>query len=336
MARKAGLSLWSHTLGRAVGAAARSTLRTGKAAVEQTLRSVRKSRQPPPGSGEWITGLALATAGMRRFKLFKPPGTTASERLPLLVMLHGCGQDATSFATSTRMNRVAARERFLVLYVEQDRSANPQGCWNWFSTKSGQAFAEAALVVAAIDQVCLLYPADQARVGIAGLSAGASMSALLATRYPGRFRAIVMHSGIAPGVADSTLTALGAMRGRREPLGPAVAANSSLPWPPLLVIHGALDRVVAANNARAATELWADTAGAKATASRRMQRGKRYASTWTHYRVRRKTVATLCEIDGLGHAWSGGDSAHPFGDAAGPDASRLIWSFVAKQFRTLD
>jgi poly(3-hydroxybutyrate) depolymerase len=34
-------------------------------------------------------------------------------------------------------------------------------------------------------------------------------------------------------------------------------------------------------------------------------------------------------VEGLGHAWSGGDERHPFNDAAGPDASRLIWDFVS-------
>ena len=34
-------------------------------------------------------------------------------------------------------------------------------------------------------------------------------------------------------------------------------------------------------------------------------------------------------VEGLGHAWSGGDERHSFNDAAGPDASRLIWDFVS-------
>ena len=59
------------------------------------------------------------------------------------------------------MNRIAARERFLVLYPEQDRLANAQGCWNWFDTRSGRAYGEAQLIMAAVEQVCLLYPVDR-------------------------------------------------------------------------------------------------------------------------------------------------------------------------------
>ena len=35
-------------------------------------------------------------------------------------------------------------------------------------------------------------------------------------------------------------------------------------------------------------------------------------------------------VDGLGHAWSGGDERHHFNDAAQPDASHLIWDFVSR------
>ena len=34
-------------------------------------------------------------------------------------------------------------------------------------------------------------------------------------------------------------------------------------------------------------------------------------------------------IDGLGHAWSGGDERFHFNDSAQPDTSRLIWDFLS-------
>jgi poly(hydroxyalkanoate) depolymerase family esterase len=251
-----------------------------------------------------------------------------------MVMLHGCGQDAATFARSTRMNGVAAREGFMVLYPEQDRLANAQGCWNWFDTRSGRAAAEASLIMNAIDQVCLLYPVDAGRVAIAGLSAGASMAALLATLHPARFRAVVAHSGIPPGTAHSGLSALGAMGGRRNaaPVD-AVPPMGARNWPPLLVIHGGTDRVVAASNAQAAVQLWAGAAGARAAPARCVQRGRRYPMVVTEYRRgARDTVATLVEIAPLGHAWSGGADAESHSDGRGPDASRMAWAFAARQF----
>ncbi len=277
--------------------------------------------------------MALGLAGARRYWLYRPPGVSRHERLPLMVMLHGCGQDAKGFAASTRMNSLAARERFWVLYPEQDRLANAQGCWNWFDTRSGRAQAEAALIVDALDQVCLLHPVDRERVAVAGLSAGASMAVLLATRHPDRFNAVVMHSGVPPGAADSTASALGAMQGRRSaaPL-PARPDASASAWPPLLVIHGDADRVVSRHNARAAAVAWAAAAGALPQKPRRMQRGKRHAMAVTDFKRRGQTAATLVEVETLGHAWSGGSAQQAFSDAQGPDASRLAWAFAAKQF----
>jgi poly(3-hydroxybutyrate) depolymerase len=43
----------------------------------------------------------------------------------------------------------------------------------------------------------------------------------------------------------------------------------------------------------------------------------------------KRILARKIIVEGLGHAWSGGDERHPFNDAAGPDASRLIWDFVS-------
>jgi hypothetical protein len=51
---------------------------------------------------------------------------------------------------------------------------------------------------------------------------------------------------------------------------------------------------------------WAERVGAKASKPRQVQRGARYAATITDYRKSGRLVATLCEVDRLGHAWSGG------------------------------
>ena len=303
--------------------------------LDPARASARARRKPPRGAGDWLPGIALGAGGARRFRLYRPFAVALGERLPLLVMLHGCGQDAAGFADSTGMNRIAERERFLVLYPEQERLANAQGCWNWFDTASGRAQAEAALIMKAVDQVCLLYPVDPARIAIAGLSAGASMAALLVTKHPGRFKAVVMHSGIPPGTAHSGLSAIGAMRGRRATRALAATPDTmAAEWPPLLVIHGVRDAVVSPDNGRAAVQAWAAAAGARAVLAREVQRGQRYPSTVTDFKRRGVTVATLVEIARLGHAWSGGAARLPFGDRLGPDASRMVWAFASRQFGT--
>ncbi len=341
MARRSPALAWAARWQRALTTLTRSAVAnsaravtTGKRVTTRTLRTASSGRGPPAGDGDWVAGMAMGAAGARRYRLYRPPGVSSSESLPLLVMLHGCGQDANRFAASTRMNRIALRERFLVLYPEQDRIANAQGCWNWFETASGRAFGEVSLIMAAIDQVCHLYPIDPQRIAVAGLSAGASMAALIVTRSPAAFKAVVMHSGVPPGTANSGLSAVGAMHGRRAtaPLA-ASAATMAAFWPPLMVIHGDSDHVVSARNARVAAESWAKAAGAVPGEPRRVQRGQRYPMTITDYSCRASTVVTLVEVSRLGHAWSGGAASQPYGDAHGPDASRLVWAFVRRQFK---
>jgi poly(hydroxyalkanoate) depolymerase family esterase len=342
MAKKPANAFWSKSLQRTLTSLTRTALRAGTKAVKQSLRAAPKVRKaatpkrapsPPPRSSaaHWHKGIAIGPRGARGYHLYKPPGVRRTERLALMVMLHGCGQDGAALAASSQMNRIAARERFMVLYPEQDRLANAQGCWNWFDTRSGRAQREADSIDAAIDQVCLLQPVDSNRIALAGISAGASTAALMAVRHPGRYRAVAMHSGIAPGAAQSSATALSAMRGRRSapPLPPRGDGEH---LPALLVIQGTADPVVAPGNGAAAAHVWATREEATPGIPRTVQRGARYAANVTDYKNKGRLVATLCLVSGLGHAWSGGAAGKAFSDPKGPDASKMIWSFAAKQF----
>lgn len=221
MARRIRKTAWSRSFQSVLKTMTRTTMRVGTRAIKESLQTTPLAGKRMPAkkaivqSANWMTGIAIGAAGPRRYRLYKPSGVRSNERLPLLVMLHGCGQDAEDLAASSRMNTVADRERFFVLYPEQDRLSNVQGCWNWYDTRTGRAQAEANSISAAIEQVCLSQTVDRSRVALAGISAGAGMAVLLATQHPERFRAIAMHSGIAPGVAHSSASAIKAMFGLR-------------------------------------------------------------------------------------------------------------------------
>ena len=249
----------------------------------------------------------------------------------MLVLLHGCAQDAAQIAQASRLPALAARAGWLLLLPQQERLANAQGCWNWFDTRSGRAASEAASIVAAIDQACARHGADPTRIALAGFSAGAGMAALLALRYPARFSAVAMHSGVAPGAAQSTATAMRAMQGRHAPTPLPVGT----PLPPLLVIQGTTDAVVNARNGGFAARLWADALGALPVPARTVQRGARRAMSVTDFKRQGSVCVSLCEVQGLGHAWSGGAASQSHTDPLGPDASRLICAFVARVFAKL-
>ena len=284
-----------------------------------------------------MTRVATGPSGVRRYRLFKPTGLAKGQLCPLIVMLHGCGQSANDFAASTRMNKLAALYGFMVLYPEQDRLANAQACWNWFESRAGRAQREAASIVSALDNACALYAAiDPKRIAIVGLSAGASMAALVALHFPQRFAAVVMHSGVEPMSATSSATALAAMRGRYRQANPVSPSQLPHALPALLVLQGSADPVVLRANGMRAAQAWAARMHAQPKEARVVRRGQRYPLTTMDWvGPNRRLQVTLSEIQGLGHAWSGGAASQAYSDPKGPDASRMVWAFAKKQFDAL-
>ena len=339
-----GLKASTRVYQRGLRALTKTMLDTSQQVAKGAARQMRKAHaEPPRGEGQWLSGLAMGAGGARRYHLFVPPVLAKPLRAPapLLVMLHGCLQNSAEFAHVTRMNQVARREGFMVLYPEQDVLHQPNGCWNWYDRRSGKAAAEAATLMAAVDQVCLLYRGDRERVAVAGLSAGAGMAALMATLYPGRFQAVAMHSGVAPGAAKNAVSAIEAMMGYAKPspaaaVGKAMLARAShSELPPLLVIQGSRDGVVAPVNGERTAEVWAAASGADQVDVRTVQRGRRLPMRVTEFRQRRRLCVRWCEVEGLAHAWSGGSGSRQFSDPEGPDASAMIWQFAKSHFRVI-
>jgi poly(hydroxyalkanoate) depolymerase family esterase len=275
-----------------------------------------------------------------------PAGLDPRTAAPLVCMLHGCTQDAASFAGATRMNAEADRHGFVVVYPQQGRADNPQGCWNWFVPEhQGREAGEPAWIAGAVREAAAAAPAtiDARRVFVAGLSAGGAMAAVLARAYPDVFAAAAVHSGLAPGSAANLGAALNAMA--RGAAGDAADAPGPRPEgrvTPTMVVHGTADRTVAPANAEhvlraamRANELAApgtgrlDPSRPSSTVRGQVDGGHAYLrSRWTdrHGALRHE----LLLVEGLGHAWSGGAAGGSFTDPQGPDATAAIWRFFAE------
>ena len=335
MARRPAGNIWARLAQQQARWILRRAVREGQKALRRSPRTAATTaRKALVAGAHEHSGIGIATgpAGLRRYRFFKPEGLPKGPLHPLIIMLHGCSQSAADFAASTRMDRLATLNGFMVLYPEQDRLANAQGCWNWFDTRSGRAQREAASMVAALDHACGLHAIDPGRVAIVGLSAGASMAALVALHFPQRFAAVIMHSGVEPTMAHSTATALSAMRAsyRVGPQPTGCSAPQALPA--LLVIQGSADSVVHRANGMRAAQTWAARTHAKPGAARLVRRGKRYPQTAMDWFESQRLQISLREISGLGHAWSGGAASQAYSDPKGPDASRMAWSFAQRQF----
>jgi poly(hydroxyalkanoate) depolymerase family esterase len=282
--------------------------------------------------------------GQRSYKLYVPAGYRAGTPTPLLVMLHGCKQDPDDFATGTRMNDHAERQRFLVLYPEQPKERNAQQCWNWFlSTNQERGRGEPAEIVDLVERVCQQYTIDRGRIYAAGISAGGAMAVILAATYPDLFAAVGVCAGVAYRAATNVTGALRTMRrgGNRQRItGRAVLAamGDYQRVMPLILFHGTADRTVSPVNAQQIVTQWT---GLNRLAANGMARTDSALPSETFEEMingrgvtRRHydssdglTVIETYVVEGMGHSWPGGWERGSFTDPAGPDASALMVEF---------
>ena len=158
--------------------------------------------------------------GKRSYKLYIPAkskvGPQPCAPMPLVVMLHGCGQTPDDFAAGTRMNALAEEFGLLVAYPSQPRAANSNRCWNWFERSDQvRGTGEPSLIAGIARTILRDHPADPARVYIAGLSAGGSAAIIAATAYPDLFAAVGVHSGLPAGAAHNAASGFIAMQAGR-------------------------------------------------------------------------------------------------------------------------
>ena len=312
-------------------------------------------RRKPPEPGRFETGgkgtfrgfLAVAPwiLPQRDYLVYVPKGHANWRDAPLIVLIHGCEQTPEDIAAGARIAELADDLGCLVLLPRQKNGANRWGCWNWYDGGTARGWGEAAIVAAQIEDVRHGHRIDTRRVFVAGMSSGGGLAAILGLRRPDLVAGTFIHSGMACGAASSPLMAFGVMRNGADTdvaqigADARAAANPSTLPVPLIAIQGSLDTAVSPINAvqlvrqylalnahpaatsGAVTELPSPDHVATTTADGRQVT----TSEWNHGP---RLVARHVLVDGLGHAWSGGDGHYPYNDAQGPDATALLGAFV--------
>ena len=286
-------------------------------------------------------------AGTRAYTLYVP-ARSPDGPMPMVVMLHGCTQSADDFAAGTRMNRLAEAHGFLVVYPEQATHANASKCWNWFSAQDQlRDQGEPSLIAGIVREVAARHGADERRIFVAGLSAGAAMAVVMGETYPELFAAVGAHSGLAYGSAHDVLSAMLAMKGGQSGMAHLQPAPGAEPAPrrkavqavPTIVFHGDRDHTVQHANAeqivRQASAAHAAEAGTElqARAERGTAAGGRSYSRTVHGDASGQSRMEAWTLHGAGHAWSGGDASGSYTDRNGPDASAEMVRFFLEQRR---
>ncbi|WAC71016.1 PHB depolymerase family esterase [Roseateles sp. SL47] len=301
--------------------------RPGEAPRPGPAADVREDAREDTREGRFLAATFTRASISINYKLYVPPGDAAEPR-PLLLMLHGCKQDPDDFAAGTRMNEVARRHGWLVLYPEQSAAMNPQCCWSWFKSSHQQrGRGEPALLAALTRHVMETHAVDARQVHVAGLSAGGAMATVMGQVYPELFAAVGVHSGLPFAVAANATEALARMRsgpGARE-IHPGVKPVRAVPT---IVFHGTRDMTVhPLNGERVYVDAVAGVAG-----SERIENGREGGRPYTrrsYFDANGQSQAELWLVEGAGHAWSGGDQAGSHADWQGPDAAGQMICFFS-------
>jgi poly(hydroxyalkanoate) depolymerase family esterase len=304
----------------------RETMRRLAAIAKASSRGAGFAQRPVPDplpEGASFTAAAYSnTAGTRNYKLYIP-STCNSERLPLIVMLHGCTQSADDFAAGTRMNALAEEQGFLVAYPEQHALANAKHCWNWFKADDQRRDqGEPSLIAGITRQVIRNHPVDPGRVYIAGLSAGGAAAAIMGDVYSDLYAGVGVHSGLPSGAAGDLPAAFDAMR-----FG-ATVKDRRTGVVPTIIFHGDKDPVVHPRNGDAvAAQALGPATGLRQTTQHGRAPGGHAYSRMIYADAEGRIICERWSIREAGHAWAGGSPSGSYTDPHGPDASREIVRF---------
>lgn len=137
--------------------------------------------------------IELKTDKLIKHKIYLPSHLNAQSSVVL--MLHGCTQDAASFAEITAIKKWVKEYNFIAIFPEQSKFKNPFDCWNWFTPKNLNHRGEIKKIMDLTNQVIKIYHLESDQFFVAGFSAGAAMSNIIGNCYPNRVKAMASQDG---------------------------------------------------------------------------------------------------------------------------------------------
>lgn len=184
------------------------------------------------------------------FFYYIPKSLKSATEAPLVVVLHGCSQDAVSINELAGWTGEADEFGFMLLFAEQKKLNNVGDCFNWFlpldvEPRSGEMASVHSAMMAFREK----HPGK--RNFIYGVSAGAAMSLALLYNYPLDFEAGAVVAGGEFKYHESVFSAGRFMQEATNlPLDvvlgflPERIRLNQGPYPLLVSIHGTADPVV--------------------------------------------------------------------------------------------
>jgi polyhydroxybutyrate depolymerase len=255
----------------------------------------------------WLALLAACTAltgstygqtdsfevgGLTRSFIVHAPGGLSEPAL--VISMHGMEQTASAQQLYTRLDPVADREGFVVVY--------PNGVDNAWDVVGDR---DVTFILALIDTLVARHGIDRARVYATGMSMGGFMSHRLACAASEHIAAIGPVAGLNVSGFSCTLT---------RPV-------------PVMQIHGTADSLVPYSGVAATIDGWVSRNGCSGTpvvTDPYPPSDSSSATSMSYYGpCDEGSEVVLLTVEGAGHVWPGGWGATTYGI----DASEELWAF---------
>lgn len=240
-----------------------------------------------------VTGFGSNPGNLSMYS-YRPDGLPANR--PLVVLLHGCTQDANTYFTNSGWRKYADQWGFALLLPQTSTANNSLKCFTWFENGDinrgqGEALSIRNMVGHAVSNL----GADSSRVYVSGLSAGGAMAAVMLATYPDVFKAGSIAAGLpykcATSSSQTSTCQYSGVDKTPQQWGDLVRAQHSGPYPRVTIWHGLSDVTVVPKNATELRDQWTNLRGVSQTPT----------STGTWLKVYGNNDVRLYEIPSMGH-----------------------------------
>ena len=274
--------------------------------ISETLATLAAARMPPVARGMASRLHALAPADSNPGALAAwsyvpadlPPGA------PLVVVLHGCTQDAAGYDIGTGWSTLAERAGFALLFPEQRRANNMNLCFNWFQSEDiVRRGGEAESIAQLTEQMIAAHGLDRQRIYVTGLSAGGAMTAVMLATYPDLFAGGAIIGGLPYGCAGGVSQAMDRMAGRYAGDSDVaalarVSEHHAGRQPTVSIWHGTADKTVVVSNLDRLAAQWRGVHGVETAAPSTNKTAGWEHDTWS---VDGRVVVETWRVAGMGH-----------------------------------
>jgi poly(hydroxyalkanoate) depolymerase family esterase len=265
---------------------------------------------PPVSSATQAVTLTQVTSfgsnpGALQMFTFVPPGLPSGA--PLVVVLHGCTESASSYSTETEWGNLGQRFGFATVFAQQQTANNSLSCFNWFQTGDiSRDQGEALSIKQMVDNMKSTVGSDPARIFVTGISAGGLMTTVMMATYPDVFAGGAVMSGgpylCAASLTDANTCQMGNVSHTPPQWGDLVRnafPSYHGPYPRLISFHGSSDTTVAPADQQQQVDQWSNVLGIDETAD-----VNETFRTATHKVYQDATGRSMIEtylVSGMGH-----------------------------------